>query len=135
MRRKDREVTDLKDIVSILDSCKTCHVAMQDDGEIYMLPLSYGYEMRDQTLILYFHSATKGRKIDIWQKNPKVCFNICREGEVVHADTPCDSGYYYASITGWREVKFREEQASSVCVYKIVSDRYTAKRKQKPAEA
>ena len=36
MRRKDREVTDIKGVEEILLLCKTCHVAMVDDGAPYV---------------------------------------------------------------------------------------------------
>jgi nitroimidazol reductase NimA-like FMN-containing flavoprotein (pyridoxamine 5'-phosphate oxidase superfamily) len=45
MIRKDREVTDINSIEEILKQCKTCHVAMVDDGLPYVVPLSYGYKI------------------------------------------------------------------------------------------
>ena len=154
MRRKDREVTELAEIREILDLCKTCHVAMRDGEELYLVPLSYGYVLEDGVLTLYFHSAQEGRKIDIWKKDPKVCFEICCEGEAVIGKTPCNSGYKFSSLIGWGEVQFIEDeqekcralscmyahqtgqdvtfttqQAQTVCVYKIASERFTGKRK------
>ena len=43
MRRKEREVTEINEIEKILLQCKTCHVAMVDDGMPYVVPLSYFY--------------------------------------------------------------------------------------------
>ena len=105
-------------------------------------------------MTLYFHSAKEGRKLTIWQKNTDVCFEMCSEGEPVHAKIPCNSGYYYSSVIGYgkvefieetdqkcqalsimfahqtgKQIAFTEEQAAKVCVYKIVSERFTAKRK------
>jgi len=40
MRRKDKEVTCIGGIEEILLKCKTCHVAMIDDGLPYVVPLS-----------------------------------------------------------------------------------------------
>ena len=65
MRRKDREINDVKEIINILDMCKTASVAMLDGDVPYVVPLSYGYEIRDNILVLYFHCAKEGRKIDI----------------------------------------------------------------------
>lgn len=159
MRRKDREVTDIAEIKEILDMCKTCHVAMVDEGEPYIVPLSYGYKIEENSLTLYFHSAKEGRKIDIWNQNNKVCFEMCCEGEVIHAETPCNSGYYYSSVIGrgeivfiedteeksdalarmfehqtGRKVNFSAQQAQSVCVYKIAATEFTGKKKKKPQE-
>lgn len=158
MRRKDREVTDKKEIEEIILQCKTCHLAMVDDGMPYIVPLSYGYRFLDNnTLELYFHSAKEGKKLNIMRKNNKVCFEICSEGDPVHADTPCNSGYYYSSVIGYGEVVFIEdvaekrkalssmfrqqskkdvifsgEQAETVCIYKVVSTDFTGKKKPRP---
>ena len=40
MRRSDREITDLGEILSIINDCKVIHLAMFDDGEPYLLPTS-----------------------------------------------------------------------------------------------
>lgn len=155
MRRKDREVNDYEEIKKILDLCKTASVAMIDDNTPYVVPLSYGYEMRENQLILYFHCAKEGRKIDILNKNKSVCFTIFDEGKPLHTECPCNSGYYYSSIIGFGKVKFIEdteekeqaltkmfiqqtgknvtftkEQVDTVCVFKIISDDFTGKRKQ-----
>jgi nitroimidazol reductase NimA-like FMN-containing flavoprotein (pyridoxamine 5'-phosphate oxidase superfamily) len=158
MRRKEREVTDINGIEEILKQCKTCHVAMVDDGLPYLVPLSFGYKFfKGNVLELYFHSAFEGRKLDVLRRNNKVCFEMSHEGEPVHSETPCNSGYYYASVIGFGEVMFIEpadekgealsvmvkhqsgrdatftaEQTKSVCVFKIVSTDFTGKRKPGP---
>jgi len=158
MRRKDREVIDINEIEKIILQCKTCHVAMVNNGTPYIVPLSFGYKILDNNLLeLYFHSATEGKKIDILKKNNKVCFEMAYEGEPVHADTPCNSGYYFASVIGngnavfiddadkkcealsimykhqtGKEVNFTIGQTENICVFKIVSSDFTGKRKPKP---
>lgn len=157
MRRKDRAVTELGEITDILNICKTACVAMVDDGTPYVVPLSYGYEFEGDKLVLYFHCAKEGRKLDIIKQNNAVCFTIFNEGEPLFAETPCNSGYYYSSVIGdgiaviledsaekkralsimfehqtKRAVTFTDEQAASVCVFKIVSENYTGKRKARP---
>ena len=156
MRRKDREVCDMNAIKEILDICKTANIAMVDEGKPYIVPLNYGYEVTDQYLVLYFHCAKEGRKLDILKKNNPVCFSIFSEGEPLYAETPCDSGYFYASVIGngkaefvetspdkervleiitahqtGRKYTFTQEQAATVCVFKVVSTDFTGKRKTK----
>lgn len=157
MRRKDREVAGAEGIRKILDSCKTACVSMVDGDTPYVVPLSYGYDLEDGRLVLYFHCAKQGRKVDVLKKNPKVCFAVFHEGEPVHADTPCNSGYYFSSVIGngtaefienpeeqqyalramfahqtGEDVEFTEQQAAAVHVFKIVSHDFTGKRKPKP---
>jgi len=155
MRRNDREVTGIVGIGEILLQCKTCHVAMIDGDLPYVVPLSYGYQILPGNILeLYFHSALEGKKLTVLKHNNKVCFEMAREGKPVQTETPCNSGYYFASIIGFGEVvfiddmdekcnalsiifkhqanrdaKFTAEQANSVCVFKIVSTDFTGKQK------
>ena len=156
MRRKDREIKDISEIINILNSCKTAHVAMVDKEMPYVVPLSYGYELENAQITLYFHSAKEGRKIAILKENNQVCFEISCEGEPLHAAIPCNSGYFYSSIIGngqvefvedvkekcrglslmfhqqtGRQVEFTEEQAKTVCVFKIISNDFSGKQKSK----
>lgn len=160
MRRKNREVMDMEAIGNIVSRCKTCHLAMVDEGTPYVVPLSFGYDMENGALTLYFHSAKAGRKLDVLRRNPLVCFELCREGEPVFAkETPCNSGYYYESVIGTglvtfvedgkekcgalarimaqqagMDVAFTEEQAGTVCVFRLTATEVTGKRKPRPAE-
>ena len=72
MTRRERQVTDPKAILEILDTCKVVHVAMIDGDEPYMVAMNYGYTMEDEKLTLYLHGATAGRKLDVLKANPKV---------------------------------------------------------------
>ena len=159
MRRKDREITDINGIEEILLLCKTCHIAMIDGEAPYVVPLSYGYKfLGGGVLELYFHSALEGRKLEILKRNNKVCFEMSCEGEPVHSETPCNSGYYYTSVIGFGEAVFIDdtdekcealsimfrhqtgkdtiitaEQSDSVCVFKVVSTDFTGKKKPRPS--
>ena len=154
MRRKDREVTDINEIEKILLQCKTCHVAMVEDGVPYVVPLSYGYRiLNDNLLELYFHSALQGKKLNILRKNNRVCFEITYEGQPKHADAPCKFGLYFASVIGYgdtvfiddtdkksetlsimfrhqtgTDVIFTAEQCENVSVFKIISSDFAGKR-------
>lgn len=161
MRRKDREVTDTEEIKKMIEVCKTCHLAMVDEGMPYVVPLSFGYEIDEHTLTLFFHSAKEGRKINLLHKNSGVCFAISNEGEFIFdKDTPCNSGYYFSSVLGFGNVEFVEEveeqcraltllmkhqanieleftpvQADTICIYKVVSTDFTGKKKSCPTKS
>lgn len=73
MNRKDREVTDFCEILSIINSCSTIRIGI-DNGEYpYIVPLSFGFEAEDNKIIFYAHCAKKGLKLDLIKKNPRVC--------------------------------------------------------------
>jgi nitroimidazol reductase NimA-like FMN-containing flavoprotein (pyridoxamine 5'-phosphate oxidase superfamily) len=157
VRRKDREVTDINEVISIIERCKVCHLGMADKGMPYVVPLNHGYSVDGETLTLYFHCAWEGRKIDILKENNAVCFEMANEGELALSENPCNTGYYFESVIGFghaefvedidekcralslimkhqanQDVVFNEKQANSVCVFKVVSSDFTGKRKPGP---
>ena len=100
MRRKDREVTDFAKIENIISRCTCCRIGFQDDGEVYIVPLNFGYETKDDTYTFYFHGAKEGRKIDIMQKNPVVGFEMDTDYALKEADTACGYSARFQSIIG-----------------------------------
>ena len=42
MRRSEREITDPEKLRQILDACKVCRIAMQDEQGLYLVPLNFG---------------------------------------------------------------------------------------------
>jgi len=65
MRRKDKEIKEIKDIEEILHKATVCRVAMVSNNSPYIVPLNFGYKDR----CLYFHSAGEGKKLDILREN------------------------------------------------------------------
>jgi len=109
MRRKEREVTELNELISIIDSCEVCRIAMIDNGIPYIVPMNFGYELVDKNLSLYFHCAKVGRKIDVLKGNPNVCFEMDSKHELVTGENACDYTYNYQSIIGNGTVEFIED--------------------------
>ncbi|MDX9959286.1 MAG: pyridoxamine 5'-phosphate oxidase family protein [Spirochaetia bacterium] len=109
MRRKDRELTDKSDLLAILDEADVCRLAMQTGQAPYIVTLNFGYSWEDQ-LVLYFHSATEGRKLELLQKNGEVGFELDAGHELVKAETACSWGMKYRSIIGTGRISFIEDE-------------------------
>ena len=73
MRKADREIQDFSEIVEIVNSCQTVRMAMYADDFPYIVPLTFGYDVQDGVLVVYFHCATEGRKLDLLAKDARVC--------------------------------------------------------------
>jgi nitroimidazol reductase NimA-like FMN-containing flavoprotein (pyridoxamine 5'-phosphate oxidase superfamily) len=153
MRRKDREVKSMEKMLEILDACDCCRIGLIDEFCPYILPLNFGYEEKDGELILYFHGATEGKKIDLIKEQNIAAFEMDRKHELVVGDSACQYSYRYQSIMGKgkiylvtesiekihalkiimkhyaknREWEFTEEQAKSVAVIRIVVTEWTCK--------
>ena len=72
MRRSEREVKDPALLEAIIRDCRICRLGFNDDGEVYIVPMNFGYEKRnDGRHAFYFHCAHEGRKMDILRRNPR----------------------------------------------------------------
>ena len=58
MTRREREVTDIPDILDIINKTKILHLGLSDEGWPYVVPMNYGYEYVDGKLTFYLHGAT-----------------------------------------------------------------------------
>lgn len=100
MTRRERQITDIGEIIKILDKSKVAHVGMIDGDEPYVVPMNYGYIMDGEKLTLYLHGATQGRKLDVMRANPKVFFEAVCDVVPFEGDVACKYGVTYASIMG-----------------------------------
>lgn len=145
MRRNDREVTDSVKIEEVIKQCTCCRIGFYNEGEVYIVPLNFGYEIRDNSYIFYFHGASEGRKIELIHRSPKVGFEMDTNYALNEADIACSYSARFQSIigngvvnmvteieekkhglslimehnTGQKEWKFKDAIFSSVAVFKL----------------
>ena len=100
MTRREQQITNINEIIDILEKSKVVHVGMIDGDEPYVVPMNYGYIFEDGKLTLYLHGAKRGRKIDVLMANPKVFFEMCCDVTPFEGDVACRYGTTYASIMG-----------------------------------
>jgi len=96
MRKKDKEITDIKEIERIIKKAIRCRIGLVDNGEPYVVPVSFGYEKN----ALYFHGALEGRKVELIKKNNQICFEIDTDVKVVRSEEPCKWAMKYRSVIG-----------------------------------
>ena len=123
MRRKDLEVLDKESLVKVLDSCKVCHLGIPDEVP-YIVPMNFGYEWADR-LTLYFHSAPRGRKIDLLTRNPKVSFEMDCDHQLVAGSTACRYSYRYSCLMGAGEARFLEDYDEKLRALKLIMKQVT----------
>ena len=153
MRRNDRKVTDSVKIEEVIKQCTCCRIGFYNEGEVYIVPLNFGYEIRDNSYIFYFHGASEGRKIELINRNGKASFEMDRKHELVEGHNACSYSYKYQSIIGTAAVEivenseekahglsvlmshysdnffggFQKEMLDSVSVIKIIADKWSCK--------
>jgi nitroimidazol reductase NimA-like FMN-containing flavoprotein (pyridoxamine 5'-phosphate oxidase superfamily) len=104
MRRAEREITDRKEIDTIIRRARVCRLGLAEDGQPYVIPMTFGYDGR----AVYFHCATQGRKLDILRKNPDVCLEFDVSEEILEAERACGWGMKYHSVIALGTAVFLE---------------------------
>lgn len=158
MTRRELEVTDMNEIIAILDKCKIVHLGLVDDGMPYIVPMNFGYTMEDGKLTLILHCGVKGYKLEVIAKNPVCCFEMECDVQPFEGDKPCKYGTAYASLMGrgmieivenveekinlmttfmksqtGKDFEFNEKLVSIVTMLKVNVNEYTAKQRLLPA--
>lgn len=100
MRRKEREVTDREGLEAILDECQCCRIGFYDRGQVYIVPVSYGWAREGEGYVLYFHGARAGRKYELARANPTVGFELDGGYQLMPGQLACAYSAAYRSIVG-----------------------------------
>lgn len=100
MRRKDREITDKKRIEEFIAEEQIMRIAFYDEGDIYIVPLNYGYLHTDNKCSFYFHGAKAGRKYELAKKEPIVGFEIDGNYKLLESEAACDFSATFQSVIG-----------------------------------
>ena len=157
MTKRERQVTDEKQILHILDTAKVLHLGLAVNDEPYVVPMNYGYTMEEGKLVLYLHSAVRGKKLDMIRANPRVFFELDCDLAPFEGQKPCQYGLVYSSVMGrgtasivedveekkramvylmktqtQKDFEFRDEWVSIVAVIRIDVEEYTAKHRPLP---
>jgi nitroimidazol reductase NimA-like FMN-containing flavoprotein (pyridoxamine 5'-phosphate oxidase superfamily) len=128
MRRKEREITDPEKKIAIIGACKVLRLGIYDGKIPYVVPVNFGYSIKDEELTLYFHSAKEGRKIDALNAFPLVCFEMDAEHELIESKLACNYSYAYASVIGTGTVWFLESPAEKVEALQLIMEHQTGKK-------
>ncbi len=100
MRRSDREVTDKDEVITIIEKCDVCRIALSDGNTPYIVPMNFGYDYNGGELVLYFHGASEGKKHDIIKKNPIACFEMDCSHRLIEAEEAQHYTMEYESVIG-----------------------------------
>jgi len=99
MRRSDRGIKDFTEITDVLRRADTIRLCMNDTPYPYAVPLSFGFEVMDGVITIYFHGAAEGMKHELLAKDN----NVCVEADIFHgyARTEKSVTTEYESVIGF----------------------------------
>ena len=128
MRRKDREVLDFAELCRMLDQARYGHLSLVDpEDHPYGVTLNFGWELQAGQLLLYFHAATEGRKLDCLRHRPEAWF-------FVESDCRYEEGFRgaqrywttrYRSVAAGGTVEFLESPEEKSAGLAILLRRFT----------
>ncbi len=157
MTKRERQITDPNRILDILNRGKVLHLGLCVDNEPYVVPMNYGYTQEGEKLVIYLHSALRGKKLDMIRANPNVFFEIDCDIVPFEGVLPCQYGVTYSSVMGkgiaqivedveekkkamsvlmqtqtGKDFSFVDRLVSMVAVIRIDVSEYTAKHRPLP---
>ena len=109
MRRKDRAITETTEFDSIFKEANVCRVAFNDDEVPYIVAMNFGYAADRNAL--YFHCATKGKKIDLLNRNNRVAFQLDCSHRLIPGEQACDFSWEFRSIIGKGRIAIVTDEA------------------------
>jgi len=111
MRRTDREIASLGNILSILDRCEVMRLGLSVDHKPYIVPMNFAYDIIDDTVYIYFHCAPEGRKMDMIAQNSNVCFEADSLRRITKGNIACGWSVEYESVIGEGEIAVITDEA------------------------
>ncbi len=121
MRRTDKEITNRREIDTILSKATICRIGLVGNNVAYIVPLNFGYKNN----CLYFHSAPIGKKIELITKNNIVCFEVDIDHEIIDSGILCEWSSKYASVIGYGKASFITDPSLKKDALNIIIDHYS----------
>lgn len=127
MRRKDREINDITEIMSIIKKCDVCSVAFFDKEYPYVVPLNFGAALVEGQVELYFHGAHEGKKIELLKRNNSVAFEMNCSHNLLLGDKACDATMEFDSVCGTGKMEILKDEDKIIALTALMNQ-YTTDR-------
>ena len=126
MRKADREVTDIEEKLAALLRCEFLTLALRGEGAPYCVPLNFGAELVGERLVLYFHCAREGVKLEKLAADGRAGFSAARLLRVFNKGVaPCGYTADYESVCGFGTARVAEDKAERLHGLRVLMAHYT----------
>ena len=127
MTKRELQITDENQIRNILETAKVLRLGLAVNNEPYVVPMNYGYCLEEGKLVLYLHSAVRGKKLDMLRENPNVFFEMDCHLTPFEGEKPCQYGLSYSSIMGRGKAQILEDAEEKMKAMTTLMKTQTAK--------
>jgi len=102
MSQEEKYFDQPEQIHAVIRRCNVCRLGLARDNEPYIVPVCFGFDGQS----LYIHTGTKGRKIEFFEANPRVCLEFEDQVRVItDSDRPCAWSMAYTSVVGTGRIR------------------------------
>ena len=119
----DFEIKDFDEIIEVINKCDVCRLAINDGDYPYIVPMNFGFNIEDGKVVLYFHCASEGKKLELLRKNNKVAFEMDCGHEFILNDEKMSCTMAYESVMGRGQIQFVEDE-DKFAALKIIMKQY-----------
>ena len=128
MRRIDREVKDPTKIKEIINDSQIIRIGYYDNGEVYIVPVNFGYTEENGSYTFYFHGANAGRKYELSKNGCDVGFEMESSAKtVINDEISCHSTCLFHSVIGNGRISLVESQSEKEKALNIILNHCTGK--------
>ena len=124
LRRSDRDITGLSNILKILDECEVVRIALCSGNRPYIVPMNFAYETEGEKLFIYLHCAPTGKKLDMIAKNNNVCFEADCLYKTLKAETACHWSAEFQSVIGEGKIDIITDKTQKTAALDLLMKRY-----------
>lgn len=100
-------------------------------GQPYITPLNYVFDAGK----LYFHCATKGRKLENIAVNNRVCFEVSHTEKNVFTPKTCACATRYISVLVFGTAQVIDSLEERTRILNVLSEKFAAGRPYQPVES
>ena len=120
MRKSDREIKSKEEIIDIIKRCDVIRLAFNNGDYPYILPLNFGFEVKNDKVIFYLHSALEGTKVDIMKKDNRASFEMDTKHELQYYEERGYCTMSYESIIGRGRIRILPEDEKMNALKKLM---------------
>ncbi len=134
MTKHEHMITDPLAIESILDKALVLRLGLCGNGAPYIVPVCFGFAGGK----LFVHSGQTGKKMELMQANPQVCFEVDVDVGLLkpaNQDNACAFGVRYSSVVGYGQARILKERQEKIHGLEVIVAHYSDKQFSLPDKA
>jgi len=90
----------------------------------YIVPMNFAYEVIDAKIMIYFHGASQGKKLDLIAQNSHACFEADCGYQIITAESACDWSAEFQSVMGEGTISVVTDEARRIRALDVIMKRH-----------